>query len=348
MMGFYLIRNGMSFIYNYPLIKLNTFGIDVKARRYAGFNSIENLLQLLETWKTDADELLILGGGSNVLFTKDFAGTVLKNEMTGISLVKEDSEHFYVKAMAGEVWHHLVMYCVERQYQGIENMALIPGCVGAAPMQNIGAYGVELKDIFEELEAVEIATGKTRTFGLHDCRFGYRESVFKHEARNRYVIVSVTLKLNRHPRFNMSYGNVSQQLEANGVKNPGMADIAEAVIQIRTSKLPDPAKIGNAGSFFKNPEIPAQQYQELKKTFPEIVGYPLNNEWVKLAAGWLIEQAGWKGKTFDHYGVHKYQALVLVNYGGATGQQVFDLSEQIISSVEAKFGVKLHREVNVY
>lgn len=338
----------MSFIYNYPLIKLNTFGMDVKARRFAAFASVNELQELLNQWKASAHELLVLGGGSNILFTKDFEGTVLKNELKGINLAGENESHFFVKAAAGEVWHELVMYCVQKGYQGIENMALIPGCVGAAPMQNIGAYGVELKDIFEELEAMEIATGKTRIFGLADCAFGYRESVFKHGLKNKYVITSVTLRLNKVPKYNTSYGNIVQELEARGISDPNMRDIAEAVISIRRSKLPDPAQIGNAGSFFKNPEVPLEQYEKLKQDYPQLVGYPVGHQQVKLAAGWLIEQAGWKGKTFDGYGVHKNQALVLVHYGGATGSQVFELSEQIIRSVKEKFGVTLYREVNIY
>lgn len=338
----------MSFIYNSSLKSLNTFGIEALAKRFAAFANVPQLLELLAEWRKDRDDLLILGGGSNILLTRDYEGTVLKNETRGISLLHQTDTHYYIKAMAGEVWHNLVMYCVEHGYQGIENMALIPGCVGAAPMQNIGAYGVELKDIFEELEAIEIETGLLHVFKLADCRFGYRESVFKQEEKNKYVIVSVTLKLNKQHKYNTSYGNVAQQLEANGVKEPDMKTIAEAVIQIRSSKLPDPAKIGNAGSFFKNPEVPVSTYETLLAEFPGMVGYKVGNNSVKLAAGWLIEQAGWKGKTMENYGVHRNQALVLVNYGGATGRQIFELSSQIIGSVKEKFGVDLQREVNVY
>ncbi|HLP14310.1 MAG TPA: UDP-N-acetylmuramate dehydrogenase [Flavobacteriales bacterium] len=337
----------MSFIYNKPLKSLNTFGIDAKAAQFAAFDSVNALVDLLKQVPANAN-LLILGGGSNLLFTRDFEGIVLKNEITGLELVNETPDHYFLKAGAGEVWHKLVMHCVDKNYQGIENLALIPGCVGAAPMQNIGAYGVELKDLFHELEAVEIASGNIQKFDLKACAFGYRESVFKNELKNKFVITSVTLRLNKKPVYNTSYGHIAAQLEADGVTQPTMRAIANAVIAIRSSKLPDPAQIGNAGSFFKNPEIDAEQFNALKIEYPNIVGYEIGHAKMKVAAGWLIEQAGWKGKTFDNYGVHKNQALVLVNYGNAKGQNILDLSQKIIDSIYSQFGIKLVREVNIY
>ncbi|HYG52743.1 MAG TPA: UDP-N-acetylmuramate dehydrogenase [Flavobacteriales bacterium] len=336
----------MSFIYNQPLKSLNTFGIEAKATRFAVFGSVATLVDLLK--QATPETILILGGGSNLLFTKDFEGTVLKNEITGITLEKETTDHYFLKAGAGEVWHKLVMHCVAHNYQGIENLALIPGCVGAAPMQNIGAYGVELKDIFHELEAVEISTGRLHVFDLKACAFGYRESAFKNELKNKFIITSVTLRLNKKPVYNTSYGNIAAQLEADETGELSMRAIANAVIAIRSSKLPDPEKIGNAGSFFKNPEIGLEQFSELKKVYPNIVGHETGSSKMKVAAGWLIEQAGWKGKTFDNYGVHKNQALVLVNYGGASGKDILELSQKIIVSIRSQFNIELVREVNIY
>lgn len=337
----------MNLIENYSLKGLNTFGIEVTAAWFGRFNNTHTLLELLT--KVGRKEMMILGGGSNVLFTKDVQGVVLKNEIVGIEVVQEDSDNVYVKAGAGVVWHELVMYCVELGYQGIENLSLIPGCVGASPMQNIGAYGVELKDVFHKLEALDIETGTIREFSLAECEFGYRESVFKRKFKNQFIILNVTLKLNKKPVYNTSYGAIKDQLEAHGVKSLSVKAISNAVISIRQSKLPNPAEIGNAGSFFKNPEILMEHYSKLKVQFEQIVAYPVDETHMKLAAGWLIEQSGWKGKTFEEkYGVHKLQALVLVNYGGATGNQLYQLSQNIIDSVKAKFGVTLEREVNIY
>lgn len=338
----------MSFIYNQSLKTLNTFGIEASAQRFSRCGSIEELVSILDEWKKKKDNLLILGGGSNILFTKDFEGTVLKNELMGIEVVKENENHIWVKAGAGEVWHDLVMYCVKNNFAGIENMALIPGCVGAAPMQNIGAYGVELKDVFESLDALKIEDNSICNFDLEACEFGYRESVFKRKYKNQYIILSVVLKLSKKPEFKTSYGTIQQQLKENGIQNLSIQAIADAVIQIRRSKLPDPVEIGNAGSFFKNPEITNEKFYSLKENFPDIVGYPVGDLHTKLAAGWLIEKAGWKGKTFENFGVHKHQALVLVNYGGAKGEEIYALSGQIIEAIRQKFGVELEREVNIY
>lgn len=332
---------------NYSLRPLNTFGIDVTAQYFTSIGKLDDAREVLSSERFRNTPKLILGGGSNILFRKDFSGIVMKNELKGIELVKEDEDHFYVRAGAGENWHLFVMYCIEHGYAGVENLSLIPGNVGAGPMQNIGAYGVELKDVFHELEAMNMQTLETETFSNSACRFGYRESIFKREAKNKYIISSVTLRLNKKPVFNTSYGAIEKELEVMGVKEPSIRAISQAVINIRSSKLPDPAKIGNAGSFFKNPVVSVEKYESLRQQFPDIVGYKNSPTEVKLAAGWLIEQCGWKGKTFGDAGVHKLQALVLVNYGNAEGREIFNLSQRILDSVLEKFGVELEREVNI-
>lgn len=332
---------------NYSLKKFNTFGIAAEARYFTEFSSIDEIKQILTDKKFTFTEKLILGGGSNILFTKNFDGIVLKNNLKGISIVNEDADYYYVKAAAGEVWHEFVMYCVKNNYSGIENLSLIPGNVGASPMQNIGAYGVEIKDTFHSLEALHINDYSIHTFSKNDCKFGYRESVFKHEFKNQFIITSVTFKLNKKPVFNTSYGAIEKELENMGVQQLSIQAISKAVCNIRSSKLPNPKEIGNAGSFFKNPEIGSEKFSSLKQAFPTIVSYDLPNGNVKLAAGWLIEQCGWKGKTIGDAGVHKLQALVLVNYNNATGNEIFNLSQQILDSVKNKFGVDLEREVNI-
>lgn len=293
------------------------------------------------------DKLMVLGGGSNILLTGDYDGLVLKNEIMGIDVVSEDEENIYVKAGAGENWHRLVMHCVEKGYAGLENLSLIPGNVGASPMQNIGAYGVEIKEVFHELEAYHIEDGTLHIFSASDCEFGYRESVFKRKYKDRFVISSVTYRLSPKPRFNISYGAIKEELERMGVQELSIRAVSEAVIRIRSSKLPDPKETGNAGSFFKNPLIPNGQFAQLKESFPNIVAFPAGQDQTKLAAGWLIEQCGWKGFRRGDAGCYPKQALVLVNYGSATGREVFGLSEEIIVSVKNKFGVELEREVNV-
>jgi len=335
----------------------NTFGISVYADLFAKFNSVNELAELLEFKQPQTPnhkpQTLILGGGSNILFTKDFHGLVLKNEIKGIKTIKEDEYHVYVQAGAGENWHGFVLYCIQHGLAGVENLSLIPGNVGASPMQNIGAYGVEVKDVFYSLEAWHIKDKKLINFSLNDCEFGYRESVFKRRYKDEFVITDVTFRLNRIPEFNISYGAIGQELEKMGVKNLSIKAISQAVINIRSSKLPDPAVIGNAGSFFKNPEIENSTFEILKKTYPGMVGYELPNGNVKLAAGWLIEQCGpangtsWKGFRRGDAGCHEKQALVLVNYGNATGKEIYDLSEEILQNVKEKFGVRLEREVNI-
>jgi UDP-N-acetylmuramate dehydrogenase len=288
-----------------------------------------------------------LGGGSNLLLTQDFDGLVLRNEIIGKSIVEESENTVLVKIGAGENWHEFVLWAIENNFGGIENMSLIPGSVGASPMQNIGAYGVEIKDVFNHLLAYHIETGETHRFSLEECQFGYRESVFKRGLKNKYVIAEVCFRLEKNRKVNTTYGAIKQELEKNGISSPTIRDVSNAVITIRQSKLPNPAELGNAGSFFKNPVVVESIADDLVKKYPEAPVYPAENGKKKLAAGWLIEQAGWKGKTVGTCGVHKLQALVLVNYGGSTGQQIYDLSTAIISDVQSKFGVTLEREVNI-
>mgnify|MGYP000058779712 FL=1 len=324
----------------------NTFGIEVRTSLFASFSSITELIDLLPTIRTN--ETLISGGGSNMLFTKDFDGLFIRNCINGIKEIERTETHVVIEAGAGELWHDFVMYCVDRGYGGLENLSLIPGCVGASPMQNIGAYGVEIKDTFTYLDAVEIATGKVKRFHLADCAFGYRESVFKRELKNQYVICSVAFTLSLNPIMNTSYGVIETELQHMGITTPSIKDVSNAVIRIRQSKLPDPKLLGNAGSFFKNPVVSNEILQTIQSSYERVPSYPAGDDHVKLAAGWLIEQAGWKGKRFGNVGVHELQALVLVNYGGGTGKEIYDLSQRIIEDIQEKFGVSLEREVNIY
>lgn len=332
---------------NISLQPFNTFGIDVNARYFASFQSEEHVFEILEQQLVESQSPLILGGGSNILFTKDVDALVLKNEIGGIDLVYQDDDYFYIKVGGGVNWHSLVMHCIDNSYAGIENLALIPGNAGASPMQNIGAYGVEIKDVFHTLEAIHIQDKTKVVLHNHECHFGYRESVFKNIYKNQFIITSVTLRLRKIPDFNISYGAISQELERMGVKDLSIKDVALAVMNIRNSKLPNPKIIGNAGSFFKNPEISISQFDQLKLNFPDIVGHPTENNFIKVAAGWLIEQSGWKGYREGDAGCHNKQALVLVNHGKATGSQILELSEKIINSVNEKFGIELSREVNI-
>jgi len=334
----------MQFVENFDISSYNSFGLKVNARYFAKISSVDELANL----SIDRTlPLLILGGGSNILFKGNFNGYVLRNEITGIEKTGEDEDHIFLRVGAGENWHEFVEYCISHGYAGVENLALIPGFTGASPMQNIGAYGVEIKDVFHRLEAIHLADKKIVSFTAADCEFGYRESVFKHRYKGQFAITHVEFRLNKKPVFNTRYGAIEQELEKMQVKELSIRAIADAVIHIRRSKLPDPAVIGNAGSFFKNPEIPADKYEILKAEFPGIVGYPVHNNQVKLAAGWLIEQAGWKGFRSGNAGVHDKQALVLVNYGGASGEEILSLSTQIIDSIRNRYHVELEREVNI-
>ncbi|APD07694.1 UDP-N-acetylmuramate dehydrogenase [Flavobacteriaceae bacterium UJ101] len=333
---------------NESLKNYNTFGIDVKSDYFIEIHNLEELEELFSSSKYQSLPRLILGGGSNILLTKDFEGIVIKLNLKGITEEKKDEDFVYVKAEAGENWHEFVQWNLDQNYGGLENMSLIPGNVGTAPMQNIGAYGVEIKDVFHELEAFEIATGKRKVFSLKECEFGYRESIFKNNLKGQYVIVSVTFKLTRQNHvIKKSYGAIQSELEKEKIQNPTIQEISKAVITIRKSKLPDPKQIGNSGSFFKNPIISKQHFETLQKKHPNLNSYPINEGEVKIAAGWLIDQAGWKGKRFGDAGVHSKQALVLVNYGEATGKNIYDLSQDIIEDIQTKFQIRLEREVNI-
>ncbi len=332
---------------NVSLRPYNTFGLNAHAKLMARVDSVSGLQEVLANSKLKKEDRFVLGGGSNILLTRDIDGLVIKNELLGIELIDQTDDSYFLRSGAGVVWHELVMHCIQNNYAGIENLSLIPGNVGAAPMQNIGAYGVELKDVFHSLEAVEMATGNVETFSAADCDFGYRESVFKRKLNGQFIISCVTLKLAKKPQLNTSYGAIEEELDRLGITSPTIRDVSKAVINIRQSKLPDPKELGNSGSFFKNPVVPTALYEKLKAEHPSIPGYPSGEE-TKLAAGWLIEQCGWKGKVVGNTGSHAKQALVLVNYGNATGVEIFELSEQIMKSVYDTFGVQLEREVNVY
>jgi len=330
---------------NVSLKNFNTFGIDASARYFVEIAHEDDLAELFMDPQWMHMKRLVMGGGSNMLLKGNFDGLVVRINIRGIEHRLNHNDVF-VEAGAGEVWNDLVNYCVDRGYAGIENLSLIPGSVGASPIQNIGAYGVELKDVFKSCRAFEIATREFKTFTKEDCRFGYRESIFKEELKEQYIIVSVKLHLSLIPNINLKYGAIEQELVNRNITNPTIKDVSRVVSHIRVSKLPDPSTIGNAGSFFKNPIISADLFANMHSKFPEVVHYPAEGG-VKLAAGWLIEQCGWKGKVVGHTGTWKNQALVLVNHGGATGEEVYSLSSQIIDSVYSKFGVLLEREVNI-
>lgn len=333
---------------NFSLKPYNTFGVDAKARYFTEINTIDELKKALIFADTQSLPLLFLGGGSNILLTKDFDGLAIKLNVRGISEENINENEVLVTAKAGENWHEFVMYCLQKNYGGLENLSLIPGNVGTSPMQNIGAYGTEIKDIFVSCEVLDLENLELKTFNLEQCRFGYRDSIFKQEGKGRYVILEVTFKLTQkdHP-IKTEYGAIQSELENLGIKNPTIQDVSKAVINIRQSKLPDPKEIGNAGSFFKNPTIPLAQFEALKQQFENIQGYP-NGDRVKVPAGWLIEQCGWKGKQIGNVASHKLQSLVIVNAtGNATGKEIFDFSTAIINSVKEKFGIELEREVNI-
>jgi UDP-N-acetylmuramate dehydrogenase len=330
---------------NISLKPFTTFGIDKKAKFFTTVETLDELKIALLAAKEKQLPVFILGGGSNILLTRDIEGLVIKLEIKGINLVKEEGDQLWVEVGAGEMWHELVLHSIAQDWAGLENLSLIPGTVGASPMQNIGAYGVEIKDVFDSLQAMHRETLEMQSFDAEACQFGYRESVFKQTLKDQYVITSVTFRLSKTPNFHLEYGAIREVLAANDIDQPSIRAISDAVIQIRQSKLPDPKEIGNAGSFFKNPTIPNAQFDALKASYPSIPGYP-SAEGVKVAAGWLIEQTGWKGKRIGEVGVHAKQALVLVNYGGGTGEEIKKLSEQIQASVYDKFGVKLQAEVN--
>lgn len=333
---------------NISLKPYNTFGVDVKSKYFAEVRSLKELIETLKFSNSIKLPLLFLGGGSNILLTKDFEGLAIQLNLKGITEEIIDDNQILVTAKAGENWHQFVMFCLDKNYGGLENLSLIPGNVGTSPMQNIGAYGTEIKDIFESCKVLNLETLEIEVFNLEKCRFGYRDSIFKQEGKGKYVILEVTFRLTRTDhKIDVEYGAIKSELENLGITNPTIKDVSKAVINIRQSKLPDPKVIGNAGSFFKNPTIPLSQFESLKQKFENIPGFP-NGDSVKVPAGWLIEQAGWKGKQIGNVASHKLQALVIINAtGNATGKEIFDFSTEIINSVKEKFGIELEREVNI-
>ncbi|WP_346236973.1 UDP-N-acetylmuramate dehydrogenase [Niabella insulamsoli] len=332
---------------NVSLLPYNTFGIDVNTAFFSKADQVDALKESLVWAKENSVQPFILGGGSNVLLTKHLERYTIRNNIRGIEKIAEDVEHIYIKCGAGESWHQFVMYCLDHNYAGVENLALIPGLVGASPMQNIGAYGVEIKEVFHELTAVHTDSLEEVKFSNSDCAFNYRESVFKNRYKNQFVITDVTYRLNKTPHFNISYGAIQQELEKAHVTELSIRAVANAVMSIRTAKLPNPKQIGNAGSFFKNPSVSKDQYAQLKAQYPQLVAYENADQTMKLAAGWLIEQCGLKGYRKGDAGVHALQALVLVNYGTASGRDVLQVCTTVQTAVAEKFGVDLRPEVNI-
>lgn len=332
---------------NQNLRKLHTFGLDFQCRYFTEATTLSELQSALSFAKESFFPFLILGGGSNLLPIKDFNGLVIRIANKGIVLLEETSDTVLIGVEAGENWHELVMQCLEKSWFGIENLSLIPGSVGAAPMQNIGAYGVEVKQVIEQVHYYDLESGSMKFLSNEQCRFGYRESIFKQELKDKAVIWQVDFRLSKQPAAKMEYGDIKAVLDGKGLLDPTPKDVSDAVIQIRQSKLPDPAQIGNAGSFFKNPVVDVAKYNVLKENYPGAPSYPAGDGLVKIPAGWLIEKAGWKGKTIGNYGVHARQALVLVNYGGAKGSDIYQLAKDIQADVLAKFGVELQMEVNL-
>ncbi|MDA0178494.1 UDP-N-acetylmuramate dehydrogenase [Mesoflavibacter profundi] len=337
----------MQILDNISLKPYNTFGIDVKAKHFASIQTIEELKSLYSN--NNYPKKFLIGGGSNMLLTQDIDALVIHLNLQGIQILKKEDNFVYINVKAGQNWHDFVLWTLDNNYGGLENMSLIPGNVGTAPIQNIGAYGVELKDVFYSCEVLNLENLKIETLTNKACNFGYRNSIFKNEAKGKYIILSVTFKLtvNNHT-LNTNYGAITSQLEAMQVKDPTIKDVSNAVIAIRKSKLPDPKQIGNSGSFFKNPIISIHQFKDLEKNFPNLPHYVISDTEIKIPAGWLIEKAGFKGKTFDNYGVHKQQALVLINYGGATGQQILELSKLIQKTIYRIFNISIEAEVNIF
>ena len=331
----------------YSLKNLTTFGNNVYTKEFIEISSTREIQELIADEPLSNSRIFVLGSGSNVLFTKDFDGLVINNLIPGIKIVEEGNESCVVEAGAGVKWDGLVQFCVERNLGGIENLSAIPGTVGAAPIQNIGAYGQELEETFYELKAIEIGTGKQAVFNKSECKFSYRDSVFKNKLRNKFIITFVKLKLSKNPLINFSYKPVQEELQRREINSPTIKDIREIVISIRNSKLPDPKKLGNAGSFFKNPVITKEKFEELKKSYKDLKHFAVDENSVKIPAAWLIEECGWKGKRMGNVGTYEKQPLVLVNYGGASGKEILEFSIKIKNSVQSEFGVVLENEVIV-
>ncbi len=331
---------------DFSLKGFNTFGINVRAKEFVLVKAHQDLFDLILKRDLTKEKFLMLGGGSNILFTKDFEGLLIKNEIVGIDFVHEDNQHIWIRVGAGMIWHEFVLYCIERGWGGLENLSLIPGTVGASPIQNIGAYGVEVKDLIDEVEGIDLIHKNTRRIKSQECEFAYRSSVFKTSLKNSFLITAVVFRLNKQHQLHVEYGAIRDELARMKVDHPSIKDVSNAVINIRQSKLPDPNIIGNAGSFFKNPVVSQEKLDILKVAYPSIVSYPFKNDF-KLAAGWLIEQAGWKGHREGNVGCHEKQALVLVNHGNASGTEILQLAQKIQESVSNKFGVELEMEVNI-
>ncbi len=337
----------MEIAQNISLLPYNTFGIDAKAKYFVNIDSLNTLKDVLKS--NLPESLFILGGGSNMLLTKNIDKIVLKINIKGITIVKEDEDFVWVEVNAGEIWHDFVLWCIENNYGGIENLSLIPGNVGATPIQNIGAYGVEVKDVIESCKGINMSTKEFTTFSNKDCQFGYRESIFKNDLKNQYIITSVIFKLTKHNHIlKTGYGAIQQELEAKNITTPTIKDISDVVIAIRQEKLPNPKEIGNSGSFFKNPIISKDFFDQLIKRYPAMPHYVVNSTEIKIPAGWLIEQAGFKGYRLGDAGVHNNQALVLVNYGNATGEQLKKLADTILQEVKGIFGIDISPEVNIF
>ena len=336
----------MTILNNFSLKKHNTFGIEAKAKQFVAVHSVEDLKTVLV--ENQSQPKFILGGGSNMLLTQDIQALVIHIDLKGIKVLKEDDNFVWVESQAGENWHEFVLWTIDQNFGGLENMSLIPGNVGTTPVQNIGAYGTEIKDTFVSCDAMNIATQEMKTFTKDDCHFGYRESIFKHEAKDQFIITSVVFKLTKHiHKINISYGDITKELEKQNVITPTLKDVSNAVIAIRQSKLPDPKELGNSGSFFKNPIISKEQFEKARALHPEMPHYVISETEVKVPAGWLIEKAGFKGKRFGDAGIHKNQALVLVNYGNATGQEILNVSRDIQATILKEFGIVIEAEVNV-
>nr|WP_315164827.1 UDP-N-acetylmuramate dehydrogenase [uncultured Flavobacterium sp.] len=336
----------MELLNNFSLKNFNTFGIEAKAKQFIAVQSIQDLRTILEENKSN--KKFILGGGSNMLLTKDIQALVIHVDLKGKKVVKEDEDFVWVESQAGENWHEFVLWTIDQNFGGLENMSLIPGNVGTTPVQNIGAYGTEIKDTFVSCEAMAIENQETKTFTNQECHFGYRESIFKNEAKDQYIITSVIFKLTkRNHKINTSYGDIMGELTNNNIINPTLKDVSNAVIAIRKSKLPDPKELGNSGSFFKNPILLKSDFEKIHQKFPEMKYYEVSASEVKVPAGWLIEQAGLKGKRFGNAGIHKNQALVLVNYGGATGKEILEVSKHVQETVLKTFGIAIEAEVNI-
>lgn len=336
----------MEILHNFSLKNYNTFGIEAKAEQFVAVHSVSELKSILEQNKTQ--KKFVLGGGSNMLLTKNIEALVIHIDLKGKKILQEDADYVWVESQAGENWHEFVLWTIEQNMGGLENMSLIPGNVGTTPVQNIGAYGTEIKDTFVSCEAINIENQEMRTFTKEECHFGYRESVFKNEVKDQYIIVSVVYKLTKqNHKINTSYGDITAELAKNNITTPTLKDVSNAVIAIRKSKLPDPAELGNSGSFFKNPILLKTDFEPIHQKFPEMRFFDISETEVKVPAGWLIEQAGLKGKRFGDAGIHVNQALVLVNYGGATGQEILDVSKTVQDTVFNTFGIQIEAEVNI-